>query len=180
MTDFDVLLKRNAHFARTDAKDHVPAIPFLPHRQAYILTCIDPRVDPANILELELGDAIVARSVGGRVDEAFLEDLAWIVYLHRVKTPEADWFEIAVIHHTDCGSALMADDELRAGFVAEGHDDRDLRETAVTDPSVTVQIDVQKVLDAPFLPGAVRVSGYAYSVETGALTQVCAPRTKEQ
>jgi carbonic anhydrase len=176
-TNFRTLLPRNADFAETDAKDRVPAIPFLPNRQVYVLTCIDPRVDPANTLELELGDAIVARTVGGRSNPSFLEDLAWIVYLHEVKTPDADWFDIAVIHHTDCGSALMADDGLRAGFVAEGHDDALLRSTAVTDPSRTLPVDVQRILDAPFLPPVVRVGGYAYDVATGRITEVVPPRT---
>ena len=172
MTHLAQLLKNNQHFASTDAKEHVPAIPFLPNRQVYVLTCIDPRVDPANILELDLGDAIVARTVGGRANPSFLEDLAWICYLHQTKTPDAEWFEIVVVHHTDCGSGLMADDQLRAGFVAGGHDDQNLRDTAVTDPGQTVAVDVQRIRDSPFLPGAVRVSGFEYDVRTGQLSPV--------
>ncbi|HWD61545.1 MAG TPA: carbonic anhydrase [Humibacter sp.] len=177
MTGFTHLLERNEHFASTDAKEHVPAIPFLPNRQVYVLTCIDPRVDPASILELELGDAIVARTIGGRANSSFLEDLDWICYLHQTKAPDAGWFEIVVIHHTDCGSALMADDELRAGFVSAGHDDQALLDTAVTDPRRTVPVDVQRILDAPFLPDAVAVSGYAYDVTTGRLALVTAATT---
>jgi carbonic anhydrase len=67
MSNFDALLRNNADFARTSAKDRVPEIPFIPNKQVYILTCIDPRVDPAQVFGLELGDAIVARTVGGRV-----------------------------------------------------------------------------------------------------------------
>lgn len=178
MTRFDELLERNARFAQTEAKDHVPAIPFLPNKQVYVLTCIDPRVDPTDILQLDLGDAIVARTVGGRVSGSFLEDLAWICYLHETKTPDADWFELAIIHHTDCGSALMADDDLRAGFVALGHDEDTVLRTAVVDPHQTVQVDVRRVLEAEFLPAAVRVGGYAYDVTTGRLTTVVAPRAR--
>lgn len=117
MSNLDELLTNNARFAAGDAKDQVPAIPFLPNKQVYLITCIDPRVDPVDLLGLKLGDAIVARNVGGRVTDAVLSDLAWISYLHEHKTPDAPWFELAIIHHTDCGSALMADDQLRAGFV---------------------------------------------------------------
>ena len=138
MSNFDELIDNNARFAATDAKDNVPAIPFLPTKQVYLITCIDPRVDPAVLLGLRLGDAIVARDVGGRVTNSVLADLAWISYLHEVKTPEAPWFELAVIHHTDCGSGLMADDGLRADFVARGFDDDTLRRTAVLDPTETV------------------------------------------
>src|SRR6202046_5422927 len=164
MSNFDELLERNASFARTGAKDRVPAIPFLPNRQVYILTCIDPRVDPAQLFGLELGDAIVARTVGGRVTPAVLQDLAWISYLHETKTPDADWFEFAVMHHTDCGSGFFADDELRRGFAARGYDDAELAGLAVIDPSVTVPVDVATVLKAPQVSSRIKVTGLAYDV----------------
>lgn len=173
------LLDRNRAFARTDAKDRAPAIPFIPNRQLYVLTCIDPRVDPADLLGLELGDAIVARNVGGRVTDAVLADLGWIRYLHENKTPQAAWFEFAVIHHTDCGSGLLADDDLRCGFAAEyGYDERALAALAVLDPAETVRADVGRLLDAPQLPPQVAVSGYACDLRTGLLTEVLPARTR--
>jgi len=171
MTHLDQLLERNRAFAQTDAKDKVPAIPFVPNMQAYILTCIDPRVDPADILGLRLGDAIVARTVGGRVTDAVLADLAWICHLHENKTPHADWFELAVIHHTDCGSALLADDELRHSFATKfGYDEAYLAGLAVLEPAHTAAADVAKLLASPHLAPQVAVSGYAYDLKTGLLT----------
>lgn len=179
MTSLDILLDRNRAFARTDAKDKVPAIPFIPNMQSYVLTCIDPRVDPTNILGLELGDAIVARNIGGRVTDAVLSDLAWVCHLHENKTPDADWFELAVIHHTDCGSGLFADDELRHSFSAHyGYNDADLAALAVLNPAQTAAADVAKLLAASQLAPQVTVSGYAYDTETGLLTEVAAPRTR--
>jgi carbonic anhydrase len=116
MTNLEELLQNNTRFAATDVKNHQPPIPFIPRKQAYLLTCIDPRVEPAQVFGLELGDAIVARTVGGRVTPAVLEDLAWISYLHETKTPEAEWFELAVVHHTECGSGFFADEQLRHDF----------------------------------------------------------------
>jgi carbonic anhydrase len=112
-SNFTTLLERNAEFAATDAKENVPEIPFIPFKQTYVITCMDPRVKPGAILGVQLGEAIVARNVGGRVTPAVIKDLAWILYLHENLTPDADWFEIAVVHHTDCGSGLFAQDELR-------------------------------------------------------------------
>jgi carbonic anhydrase len=172
MTILDELLSNNYRFAATDAKRKVPRIPFLPHKQVYVLTCIDPRVDPAATLGLDLGDAIVARTVGGRANEAFLEDLAWICYLHETKTPDAEWFELLVVHHTDCGSALMADDVLRKGFAARGHDDTTLRATAVTEPASTVRADVSRILDTLGTSSPVRVAGGVYDVTTGLFSLV--------
>jgi carbonic anhydrase len=179
MTNLEILLQHNRVFAQTDAKDRVPAIPFIPNRQTYVLTCIDPRVDPADVLGLNLGDAIVARNVGGRVTPAVLADLAWICYLHETKTPDAQWFELAVIHHTDCGSGLLADDDLRHGFAARyDYDDATLADLAVLDPAHTARTDVQTLLAAPQLAPQVAVSGYAYDLETGLLTQVAEGHTK--
>jgi carbonic anhydrase len=176
MSNFDELLRRNEAFARTGAKDRVPAIPFLPNRQVYILTCIDPRVDPVQLFGLDLGDAIVARTVGGRVTPAVLQDLAWISYLHETKTPDAEWFEFAVMHHTDCGSGFFADDELRHGFAARGYDDAELAGLAVLDPSVTVPGDVAMVRQAPQVSARIKVTGLAYDVRTGLVKTVVPPR----
>ena len=178
MTNLDELLANNTRFARTDAKDRVPQIPFLPNKQVYLITCIDPRVDPSDVFGLALGDAIVARNVGGRVTDSVLDDLAWISYLHEVKTPDAPWFEIAVVHHTDCGSALMADDQLRSGFVACGFDDQHLRHTAVTDPAKTVSIDAERILDEKTASGDIMVAGYVYDIHTRLVTRVTEARSR--
>lgn len=173
MSAFEDLLRNNARFAATDAKEHVPAIPFIPRRQVYILTCIDPRVDPADIFGLTLGDAIVARTVGGRVTPAVIQDLAWISFLHETKTPDADWFEVAVVHHTDCGSGFFADAALRHDFAGRtGYDDAELAGLAVLDPALTVPVDVDKLVHAPQLSPRIRISGYAYDVRTGLVTPV--------
>jgi len=177
MSNFDELLRNNASFATTGAKDRVPAIPFLPHKQVYILTCIDPRVDPGAVFGLELGDAIVARTVGGRVTPAVIQDLAWISYLHETKTPDAYWFEFAVMHHTDCGSGFFADDQLRHGFAARGFDDAELAQLAVLDPSRTVPVDVEKIRQAPPVSPRIRVSGFSYDVKTGLVTTIVPPRS---
>jgi carbonic anhydrase len=176
MTNIDELLRNNARFAATDVKDHQPAIPFVPHRQVYILTCIDPRVDPAQVFGLDLGDAIVARTVGGRVTPPVLRDLAWISYLHEVKTPDADWFDFVVMHHTDCGSGLFADDDLRHGFAARGgFDEAELAGLAVLDPAATVPADVAKILAYPHRSPRMRVTGLAYDLKTGVADVVVPP-----
>jgi carbonic anhydrase len=173
---FDIYLERNAAFADTDAKNHVPEIPFIPLKQLYLITCIDPRVEPAAIVGSQLGEAIVARNVGGRVTPAVIKDLVWILHLHENKTPDAEWFEIAVIHHTDCGSGLLADDDLRNGYIERGGwEDAETRELAVLDPTQTVHDDIEKLRSAPELQSTianVKIGGYVYDVSTGKLTTV--------
>src|ERR1700734_4034070 len=114
------LLDRNKAFATTDAVAKNPKIPWLPNQLSYVITCIDSRVEPAAILGVDLGDATVQRTVGGRVTPAVLRDVAYISYLTETKTPDGPWWELEVIHHTHCGSTLLADPELRRDFATRG------------------------------------------------------------
>ena len=90
------------------------------------------------------------------------------------------YFEVAIIHHTDCGSTLLADDELRHRFAQRiGTDERTLADTPVLDPARTVQTDVNRVLWAEEVPQNVRVSGHVYDIGTGLVTTVVNARSKK-
>jgi carbonic anhydrase len=180
MSNIAQLLDRNQAFARSDARQNAPRLPFLPRLSLYIVTCIDCRVDPAQFLGIELGEAVVERNIGGRVTPAVLKDIAYISYLVESKAPEGPWFEVAIIHHTDCGSTLLADDELRHGFAQRvGVDERTLTDTEVLDPARTVRTDVDRVLWADEIPPTVRVSGHVYDVATGQVTTVVDATSKK-
>ena len=176
MSKIDPLRARNAAFAATDVRHHTPRLPFLPHKGLYVITCIDPRTDPADFLGLEFADAIVARTVGGRVTPAVIQDVAYIGYLVESKAPEGPYFEAAIIHHTDCGSRLLEDDELRHGFAQRsGYDEAMLADLPATDPANTVAIDVQRLATAPQVSPRITISGHVYDVETGLVTTVVPP-----
>jgi carbonic anhydrase len=178
MSNLARLLDRNEAFAGTDARQNMP-IPFLPRLSLYILICLDCRVDPAEILGIRLGEALVARNIGGRVTPAVLRDIAYVSYLVETKAPEGPYFEVAIIHHTDCGSTFLADDEFRHGFAQRiGVDERTLADTPVLDPARTVRTDVERVLWADEIPPDVLVSGHVYDVETGRVTTIVDARKK--
>ena len=170
------LLERNRAFAATSTRTHTPRLPFLPHHGLYIITCIDPRTDPAQILGLRFAEAIVARTVGGRVTEAVIQDLSYIGYLVETKAPEGPYFEAAIIHHTDCGSGLLADDRLRYGFAQRaGYDENALADLPVLDPAATVRADVERVLSDRRISERITVSGHVYDVHTGLITTIVEP-----
>ena len=172
----ETLLDRNKAFAATDAMAKNPRIPWLPHQLSYVITCIDSRVEPAAILGVDLGDATVQRAVGGRVTPAVLRDVAYISYLTETKTPDGPWWELAVIHHTDCGSTLLADPEVRRGFAARGgYVEAELAWLPATDPAATVRADVNTLVTAPQLSPNIRISGYVYNTAAGTLDTVVAP-----
>lgn len=178
MTKLAELLDRNRAFAATDTRRDVPALPFQPRQQVYIVTCIDCRVDPADILGVRMGDALVQRTIGGRITEAVLADIAYAAHLVAEKAPDGPWFEVAIVHHTDCGSTLLADDGLRHRYAERiGADERALTDTAVLDPTRTVSTDVHRVRWSPRVPQRVTVSGHVYNVETGLITTVLGPTT---
>jgi carbonic anhydrase len=177
---FTAYLERNAEFAASDARHNVPAIPFIPFNQLYVITCIDPRVEPAGVLGAKLGEAVIARNIVGRATPSVIKDLAWVCHLHENKTPDADWFEVAVMHHTDCGSGLFADEELRRTFAERGgYDERTAAAMAVLDPAQSVREDVERLRTAPELARSIhkiRIGGYAYDLKTGLVTTVIEPR----
>jgi carbonic anhydrase len=176
MSNIDSLRPRNAAFAASDVWHNTPRLPFLPHKGLYVITCIDPRVDPADFLGLEFAEAIVARTVGGRITPGVIQDVAYIGYLVESKAPEGPYFEAAIIHHTDCGSGLLADEELRHGFSERtGYDEEMLEDLPVLDPPATVRADVERLLSDPRISRHITVSGHVYDVHTGLLTTIVEP-----
>ena len=47
----------------------------VPSLKVFIIGCVDPRVDPAQILGLELGEAAMIRNIGGRITSSVLDEL---------------------------------------------------------------------------------------------------------
>jgi carbonic anhydrase len=176
MSQLAPLMGRNKQFASTGAWRNTPRLPFLPHKGLYIITCIDPRVDPFEFLGLEFADAIVGRTVGGRMTPLVVQDLAYIGYLVETKASEGPYFEAAIIHHTDCGSGLLADEQFRHGFAERsGYDEDMLAALPVLDPAETVRADVQRLLAAPQMTPRITVSGHVYDVNTGLVTTITEP-----
>ena len=70
MTTFDDLLQRNKNFAARQSATGtlMPSLPSaLPNAKALIIGCADMRVDPAYVLGIRPGEAVVMRNIGGRV-----------------------------------------------------------------------------------------------------------------
>src|SRR6201987_6398594 len=109
MTRMTPLLERNEQFARA----YTPVPLGLPAAQVIVVTCLDHRVDPAIVLGLKLGDAPVIRNAGGRVTQAVIDDIAYLAFLAEQlfagQIAADSLFEVAVIHHPQCGTGFLAD-----------------------------------------------------------------------
>lgn len=161
------LTDRNHRFA---ARGDHGGLPPLPSAQALVLTCMDHRVDPAAFCGLQLGEAMVVRNAGGRATDEVLATLAFVGTMREARGAGDEPFEVIVVHHTRCGTALLADATFRTGLAARsGQLGEDLAKWAVTDPDQTVRTDVERVLKCAW-PGAhLAVSGYVYDIDTGLL-----------
>jgi carbonic anhydrase len=161
----EAALGRNRAFAA--AGGHEGQVIF-PKLRLFVITCIDPRTDPAHFLGLDLSDALVARNAGGRVTPEVIEDVAFIAQLAEGAVPDGPLFEVAVVHHNQCGTGALADDDFRRRYAERiGEDEEALRDRAVLDPVVTVRHDVELLRAAPQVPDRVRISGHVYDVTTG-------------
>jgi len=165
------LLERNEQFART----YNPVLLGVPAAQMIVVTCLDHRVDPAITLGLKLGEAPVLRNAGGRVTQPVIEEIAYLAFLRRElfggQLTDGRRFEVAVIHHTQCGTGFLADPGFRREAAeATGVDEAKLQASAVDDPRTTVSSDVERLLASPLLPPEMGVSGHVYDVETGRVT----------
>ncbi|HEX6457631.1 MAG TPA: carbonic anhydrase [Thermoleophilaceae bacterium] len=167
-------IARNRAFAA--AGGHQGAVVF-PHLRLFVITCLDPRTDPAHFLGLELSDAMVVRNVGGRVTPEVINDIGFIAQITERVLPDGPLFEVAVIHHTQCGSGALADDGFRHAYAERiGVDESGLRDHAVLDPAATVTRDVERLRSAPAIPGRVAVSGHVYDVTTGLMETILPAR----
>ena len=109
-TNLGPALERNRVFAAEGGQEGAVVFPRL---GLCVITCLDPRVDPAHVLGLSLGDALVLRNVGGRVTPEVINDVAFLGQIAANVLPNGPLFEVAVIHHTQCGSGALADATFR-------------------------------------------------------------------
>jgi carbonic anhydrase len=165
------LIERNERFAR--AYTPLPLGPAA--AQVVIVTCLDHRIDPAITLGLRLGDAPVIRNAGGRVTPAVIDDIAYLGFLAEQlfagQVAVDRLFEVAVVHHTQCGTGFLADPAFRhQAAKATGLNEAALEASAVADPQLTVKADVERLLTSPLLSPKVSVSGHVYDIATGLVT----------
>ena len=171
MADMQTLLDRNHDFASSFNQGDLPLLPRL---STLVLTCLDARVDPAHLLGLELGDAVVMRNIGGRVTDEVIEHIAILRGLAVVLG--SGTLEVAIVHHTDCGASRFANPQVRQKIgQTAGTGEAAIERLAITDPQISVAEDLDRLRAAPTLPDELVVAGYVYDVTGGQVHEVSAP-----
>jgi carbonic anhydrase len=179
MSSLDSMLQRNKNFAaqQSAAGTLMPSLPqSLPSVKAIIVGCADMRVDPAHVLGIKPGEAVVMRNIGGRITPGLLEELGLLGRIGEVagKIPGGGGeFHIIVLQHTDCGITRLAGNPAMLAHYFQIQD-AELKKKAITDPRAAVAVDVALLRAVPALPSEWLISGLVYDVATG-LAEIIVP-----
>jgi carbonic anhydrase len=180
MSNLDSMLERNKAFAaqQSAAGTLMPSLPAaMPNLKAMIIGCADPRVNPAHVLGLKPGEAVVIRNIGGRITPGVLEELGLLGRIGEVagKAPGGGGeFHLIVLHHTDCGITRLAGDPAMLAHYFQ-IDEASVSAKSVLDPRAAVAGDVAWLKTIPALPARWLVSGLVYDVATGLIEIVVPP-----
>jgi carbonic anhydrase len=169
MNVIETLTQRNEAYA---SKGFRTGLRMMPSMKTMIIGCVDPRVDPYDILGLEPGEAAVIRNVGGRIFPSTLQTMGMLRMVTKANGGELGFgWNLIVLHHTDCGiNCLVQSPELLAKHF--GVATTELEPLAITDPRKSVAVDVAALKANPQLPGGFLVTGLVYDVDTGRIETV--------
>lgn len=160
---FDDLLEANAEFAASFQNSGLPA---KAARGLAVLTCMDSRINPFDILGIGPGDAKVLRNAGGRVTEDVLRTLVLGAYLLEVS-------RVLVMPHTHCRMAESTENDIHALIGTQyGVDTRSLEFRTTDDQVASLRHDLVRIHAYPLLPSTLQIGGAIFDVDTGRLQPV--------
>jgi len=157
---FDNLLANNKKFAQRFDQQGFDGVA---HAGVLMITCMDSRIVPLEMVGLTFGDAQIIRTPGGRVTTSALAGCIAGVHLLHVN-------RIMVIPHSHCAMAA-ADDDVIIDRIrnASGADASWVRFGASADQRRTLHRDVEKLRNHPLVGNRAVVGGFYYDVDTGLL-----------
>ncbi len=163
MTAADQIRAANQTWATAHFAGHASRTP---SRHLAVVTCMDSRIDVFAAMGLGNGEAHIIRNAGGVITDDVLRSLA-------LSQRKLGTLDVVIVQHTDCGLHHFDDEAFRRDL-AEGNGmvpGWDVPGFGDVDDSVRIQ--VQTVLDSPWLAAPGTVSGLVYDVDSGHLRLVC-------
>ena len=118
--------------------------------------------------------SVVIRNAGGWVTPAVLRDLAILGVLGaNLPGASAGQMGLAVIHHTDCGMARLADSTIQQQVAKRlGLSTDEVAAMAITDPITSVRDEIERLRQTTGTPDQLVVTGLVYDVADGTITEV--------
>ena len=157
---FEDLLANNRKFAERFDQHGFDGVA---HAGVLMITCMDSRIVPLEMVGLTFGDAKIIRTPGGRVTTSALAGCIAGVHLLQVN-------RIMVIPHSRCAMAAADDDVIIERIRnASGADASWVRFGASADQRRTLHRDVEKLRNHPLIGDRAVVGGFYYDVDTGLL-----------
>jgi len=131
-----------------------------------IITCMDSRISPLDIMGLNPGDVKILRNAGARVTDDVLRTLVLATFLLGVN-------RILVMPHTECRMASATEDEIHEAISKDyGVDTRSVEFRTVRDQLGALTTDVTRIRTYPLLAPNVTVAGAVYDVHTGVINAI--------
>jgi carbonic anhydrase len=132
-------------------------------KELAVITCMDSRIDPLNVLGMHPGDVKILRNAGARVTDDVLRTIVLATYLLGVR-------RVLVMPHTDCrmasGEEADVHEAIRERF---GVDTRSVEFRTVTDQRSALITDVVRLRSFPLLPDGLVIAGAILDVSSGRL-----------
>ncbi|CAB4906150.1 MAG: carbonic anhydrase [Actinobacteria bacterium] len=155
---FADVLSGNADFVRTFSDSGLSG---RAAKGLAVITCMDSRIAPLNLLGMQAGDVKIIRNAGARVTDDVLRTLILASYLLGVT-------RVLVMPHTDCRMASASESEIHTQIEAEfGVNTRSFEFRTVDDQESALITDVVRIRSHPLLPKGLVVGGALYDVHTG-------------
>jgi carbonic anhydrase len=128
-----------------------------------LVTCMDSRIEPLQLLGMEQGDVKILRNAGARVTDDVLRTLVLAAYLLEVT-------RVLVMPHTHCKMASATEEELHRTILDQhGVDTNSIEFRTVPDQEDALRYDLRRIRSYPLLPPDLVVAGAVYDVHTGRL-----------
>jgi carbonic anhydrase len=160
---FDDLLTKNRGYVAGFSLNGFDGIA---HAGVAMVTCMDSRIEPLEMIGLRVGDAKILRTPGGRVTPDALVGCILGVHLLGVD-------RIMVVFHTRCAMGSGDDADVAEKVrLATGADVSGLTLGASADQVGRLEEDVTLLRSHPLIEGRAAVGGFRYDVDTGELDQL--------
>lgn len=128
-----------------------------------VVTCMDHRLRPEPTLGVPAASVCMIRNAGGRVTDDALRSLV-------IASSTLDVNEIVVMQHTECALANVTNEQIAKDIKDQLEVEvRAAEFLPIADLRSSVQTDVKRVRDSPFIPGEIPVTGIICTTGTGQL-----------
>ncbi len=159
--DFDDLLAANRRYARTAPT----GFDGIAHEGVLMLTCMDSRIEPLEMIGLRVGEAKILRTAGGRLNDSALA--AIVMGVHKLHVNR-----VMIVPHTLCAAASMTEKQMHEAIkAASGVDAGDFHFGVDPNQLDRLAEDVETVRSHPLVGPFATVGGFLYDVKSGLLEQ---------